>query len=107
MVGWRGCVEASDATALSSVLIFLRAAAALTAVLSLGSLGLRVFFSLGLASSAGLPSEATSFFLRGRLTLTGGVEVAGAGEFVWGSAFVRLEGSTEVAADEAATPPAR
>lgn len=32
--------------------------------------------------------------------------MAGAGEFAWGSAFVRLEGSAEFAADEAATPPA-
>jgi hypothetical protein len=90
MVGWRGCDEASGA-ALSSVLTFLRAAAALIAVLSLGSLGFRVFFSLG---SVGLPS--------------GGVEVFGVVKFVCApeaKVFVRLEGRAEFAA-EAATPPA-
>jgi hypothetical protein len=104
MVGWRGCDEASGA-ALSSVLTFLRAAAALIAVLSLGSRGFRVFFSLG---SVGLPSTAVSFFLRCRLTLTGGVEVFGVVKFVCApeaKVFVRLEGRAEFAA-EAATPPA-
>jgi hypothetical protein len=89
MVDWRGCDEASGAT-LSSVLTFLRAAAALIAVLSFGSLGFRVFFSL-----------------RCRLTLTGGVEVCGAVVFVCAPearVFVRLEGSAELAAG-AATPP--
>jgi hypothetical protein len=106
MVDWRGCDEASGAT-LSSVLTFLRAAAALIAVLSFGSLGFRVFFSLGLPSSIGLPSTAVSFFLRCRLTLTGGVEVCGAVVFVCAPearVFVRLEGSAELAAG-AATPP--
>lgn len=109
MVGWRGCTDASGA-ALSSVFIFLREAAAVVAVLSLGSLGLRGFFSLGLPSSTGLPSAVTSFFLRCLLGFAGGVEVFGAGEFVWGpllDGFVRLvEGSAEFAGD-AATPPAR
>ena len=108
MVGWRGCEDASGA-ALSSVLTFLREAAVVAVVLSLGSLGLRGFFSLGLPSSVGLPSAAISFFLRWRLTLTGGVALfaadALAGEAA-GCAFVRLDESAEFAA-EAATPPPR
>lgn len=63
MVGWRGCEDASG-VALSSVLTFLRDAAVVAVVLSLGSLGLRSFFSLGLPSSVGLPSVGVSFFLR-------------------------------------------
>ena len=108
MVGWRGCGDASGA-ALSSVLTFLREAAVVAVVLSLGSLGLRGFFSLGLPSSVGLPSVVISFFLRWRLTLTGGVALfaadALAGEAA-GCAFVRLDESAEFAA-EAATPPPR
>lgn len=77
---------------LSSLLTFLRDAA-VVAVLSLGSLGLRGFFSFGFASSMGLPSASTSFFLRCLLGFAGGV-----GAFVADApacsagAFVRLEG---------------
>ena len=113
-VDWRGWAdddEASGAT-LSSDLIFLREGAAV--VLSLGSLGLRGFFSLGgFPSSMGFPSGPTSFFLRGRLTFAGGVEVEVealcAAAFAWCSevAFVRLRGGAVVAGEGLATPPAR
>jgi hypothetical protein len=108
MVGWRGCEDASGA-ALSSVLTFLREAAVVAAVLSLGSRGLRVFFSLGLPSSVGLPSVVISFFLRWRLTFTGGAASFAADAFADEAvafAFVRLDESAEFAA-EAATPPPR
>ena len=119
-VDWRGCDDDDDdalGAGLSSVLIFLRegAAAEAAVVLSLGSLGFRGFFSFGgLPSSMGLPSGPISFFLRGRLTLTGGVGVAleveaWAWAFAWCSevAFVRLPGVAEVAGEGLATPPAR
>ena len=119
-VDWRGCDDDDDdalGAGLSSVLIFLRegAAAEAAVVLSLGSLGFRGFFSFGgLPSSMGLPSGPISFFLRGRLTLTGGVGVAleveaWAWAFAWCSevAFVRLPGGAEVAGEGLATPPAR
>ena len=106
MVDWRGCSEASKAgTGFSSVLTFLREAA-VAVVLSLGSLGLRGFFSFGLPSSPSLPSTSTSFFLRGLFCLTGGVEVFGADAFVFRGAFVRLEGCAELAGEATATPPA-
>ena len=108
MVGWRGCDDASGA-ALSSTLTFLREAAVVAVGLSLGSLGFRVFFSFGLPSSAGLPSIVVSFFLRGRLTLTGGVAIFDVDVFADrppGWAFVRLEGRAGFAV-EAATPPPR
>lgn len=62
----------------SSVLTFFREAVAVAVVLSLGSLGLRGFFSFGLPSSMGLPSGPTSFFLRCLFGLAGGVAAFGA-----------------------------
>ena len=108
MVGWRGCEDASGA-ALSSVLTFLREAAVVAVVLSLGSLGLRGFFSLGFPSSVALPSVAISFFLRWRLTFTGGDGLFAAdalADEAAACAFVRLDERAEFAA-EAATPPPR
>jgi hypothetical protein len=114
-VDWRGCDDDDDeaiGAGLSSALIFLREGAA-AVVLSLGSLGFRGFFSFGgLPSSMGLPSGPISFFLRGRLTFAGGVEVALEGccwAFAWCSevAFVRFPGGAEVAGVGLATPPAR
>lgn len=119
-VDWRGCDDDDDdalGAGLSSDLIFLREGPEAAVVLSLGSLGFRGFFSFGgLPSSMGLPSGPISFFLRGRLTLTGGVGVAleveawaWAWAFAWCSevAFVRLPGVAEVAGEGLATPPAR
>ena len=107
MVGWRGCEDASGA-ALSSVLTFLREAAVVAVVLSLGSRGLRVFFSLGLPSSVALPSVVISFFLRCLLTFTGGAALFAADAFAdeaAACAFVRLDESAEFAAEAATTPP--
>ena len=120
-VDWRGCDdvdEEASGAGLSSDLTFLREAAVAVVVLSLGSLGLRGFFSLGglESSTSGLPSAPSSFFLRGRLTFAGGADgdaallEACAAAFAWCSevAFVRFKGGAEVAGEGLlATPPER
>ena len=73
IVGWRAAIGAGS-DLIISVFCFLRGpgAAAAPAGFSLGSRGLRGFFSLGLVtSSSGLPSRPTSLFLRCRLGFSG------------------------------------
>jgi len=102
-----GCLVVAGASrgSFSSIFCFFARGAPVVevAVLSLGSLGLRVF--LGTPSSMGFPSGPGSFFLRCRFgLLSGAVPLTVVGIIPFGARAAVLDASAEVAALDFVTP---
>ncbi len=101
-----GCLVVAGASrgSFSSIFCFFARGAPVVeaAVLSLGSLGLRVF--LGTPSSMGFPSGPTSFFLRCRFGFSGAVPFIVVAVIPFGARAAALGASAEVAALGFVTP---